>query len=223
MRIRSAADEGRSGLQKIESAATHQGSPTLNGDANGDGHEISKLEESPKPHMAQAPKHQEKNTQAEKQLTIVVPPPTRPITGEIGADTNVATNSSMVPGGAKESGDKANGDQIDTKRRRAGSGSERMQALSEKFSKYDYKASKIRLADSIYHADAGALSEAWATVEDSDHLDDFAPHVLHKPHKPFPVAMANRKPHGCEWHTFDLCPRNHTDLPTTLCSTRSSW
>lgn len=46
---------------------------------------------------------------------------------------------------------------------------------------------------------AGVLSEAWATVEDSDDLDTFQPHVVHKPHKPVPVAMACRKPHGCEF------------------------
>jgi hypothetical protein len=42
------------------------------------------------------------------------------------------------------------------------------------------------------------LSEAWATVEDSDDLDTFTPHVVHKPHEPFPIAMCCRKPHGCE-------------------------
>lgn len=45
---------------------------------------------------------------------------------------------------------------------------------------------------------AGVLSEAWATVEDSDELDNFRPHIVHKPHDPFPIAMCNRKPHGCE-------------------------
>ena len=44
---------------------------------------------------------------------------------------------------------------------------------------------------------AGVLSEAWATVEDSDELDNFQPHVIHKPHAPVPVAMCCRKPHGC--------------------------
>jgi hypothetical protein len=58
--------------------------------------------------------------------------------------------------------------------------------------------------DLLFHADAGALSEAWATVEDSDHLDTFAPHVLHKPHKPFPIAMVNRRPHGSECFNFEF-------------------
>lgn len=44
----------------------------------------------------------------------------------------------------------------------------------------------------------GVLSEVWATVEDSDDLDNFKPHVVHKPHDPFPIAMCCRKPHGCE-------------------------
>lgn len=48
--------------------------------------------------------------------------------------------------------------------------------------------------------DAGALSDAWATVEDSDELDSFRPHVVHAPHDPFPVAMCCRKPHGCEYY-----------------------
>jgi hypothetical protein len=51
----------------------------------------------------------------------------------------------------------------------------------------------------LRHTDAtGVLSEAIATVEDNDQLDDFSPHVVHQPHKPFPIAMVNRKPHGSE-------------------------
>ncbi|KIR81031.1 hypothetical protein I305_03418 [Cryptococcus gattii E566] len=58
-----------------------------------------------------------------------------------------------------------------------GTGSKRMFQLSKKFN-------------------AGALSDAWATVEDSDELDNFRPHVVHAPHDPFPIAMCCRKPHG---------------------------
>ena len=46
---------------------------------------------------------------------------------------------------------------------------------------------------------AGVLSEAGATVVDSDDLDNFRPHVVHAPHDPFPVAMCCRKPHGRMW------------------------
>jgi hypothetical protein len=57
----------------------------------------------------------------------------------------------------------------------------------------------------LYHADAtGVLSEALATVEDNDQLDDFSPHVIHQPHKPFPIAMVNRKPHGSEFNMMSM-------------------
>lgn len=46
------------------------------------------------------------------------------------------------------------------------------------------------------------LSEAWATVEDSDELFNFKPHVVHKPHGLVPVAMACRKPHGCKFWSY---------------------
>lgn len=48
----------------------------------------------------------------------------------------------------------------------------------------------------------GVLSEAMATVEDNDELDDFSPHVLHKPHTPFPIAMVSRKPHGSKSYRY---------------------
>lgn len=41
-----------------------------------------------------------------------------------------------------------------------------------------------------------------ATVEDNDELDDFSPHVLHKPHTPFPIAMVSRKPHGSKSYRY---------------------
>nr|XP_018262763.1 uncharacterized protein I303_04244 [Kwoniella dejecticola CBS 10117]OBR84921.1 hypothetical protein I303_04244 [Kwoniella dejecticola CBS 10117] len=70
-----------------------------------------------------------------------------------------------------------------------GTGSKRMFALSKKFN-------------------AGALSDAWATVEDSDELDEFKPHVVHKPHAPFPIAMTCRKPHGFPGHHDIRNPQN---------------
>lgn len=54
--------------------------------------------------------------------------------------------------------------------------------------------------------DAGALSEAWATVEDSDDLDTFQPHIIHAPHKPFPIAMTSRKPHGSKFYRVSSFP-----------------
>ncbi|WRT66650.1 uncharacterized protein IL334_003609 [Kwoniella shivajii] len=70
-----------------------------------------------------------------------------------------------------------------------GTGSKRMFALSKRFN-------------------AGALSDAWATVEDSDELDEFKPHVIHKPHDPFPIAMTCRKPHGFPGHHDIRNPQN---------------
>jgi len=55
---------------------------------------------------------------------------------------------------------------------------------------------------------AGALSDAWATVEDSDELDNFNPHVIHAPHDPFPVAMTCRRPHGMPGHQDIRNPQN---------------
>ncbi|KAL7418972.1 hypothetical protein Q5752_006656 [Cryptotrichosporon argae] len=70
-----------------------------------------------------------------------------------------------------------------------GTGSKRMFKLSTRFN-------------------AGALSEAWATVEDSDDLDNFRPHVVHAPHAPFPIAMCCRKPHGMPGHQDIRNPQN---------------
>ncbi|KAF8573891.1 hypothetical protein K439DRAFT_1373981, partial [Ramaria rubella] len=36
----------------------------------------------------------------------------------------------------------------------------------------------------------------------------FHPHVLHKPHKPFPIAMVNRAPHGTPGHSDIDVPQN---------------
>ena len=55
---------------------------------------------------------------------------------------------------------------------------------------------------------AGALSEAWSTVEDGDVLDEFNPHTLHKAHEPFPIAMVNRKPHGLPGHQDIRVPQD---------------
>lgn len=55
---------------------------------------------------------------------------------------------------------------------------------------------------------AGALSEAWSTVEDGDILDEFNPHTLHKRHEPFPIAMVNRKPHGLPGHQDIRVPQD---------------
>ena len=55
---------------------------------------------------------------------------------------------------------------------------------------------------------AGALSEAWSKVEDTDLLDEFNPHTIHKPHEPFPIAMVCRKPHGLPGHQDIRVPQD---------------
>jgi hypothetical protein len=86
-----------------------------------------------------------------------------------------------------------------------GTGTKRMFQLSKRFS----ESTSSRLSQ--YRAnssDAGALSEAWATVEDSDELDNFRPHVVHAPHDPVPIAMCCRKPHGFPGHHDIRNPQN---------------
>lgn len=90
-----------------------------------------------------------------------------------------------------------------------GTGTKRMFQLSKRFSmsslppshfhSHSFSVRSLSLAVELIMIDAGALSEAWATVEDSDELDNFRPHVVHAPHNPVPIAMCCRKPHGCEF------------------------
>jgi hypothetical protein len=132
-RIRSGPDEARPCLHTIESGTTAQGSPTLNGDA----HDKSKLQESPRKGITQLTEEHEQLPQ-QKKITIAVPSTAKPFIGE--AEGNGSTSAStVVTGGADGIADKANGAHADNAtRKRAGSGSQRMQALSEKFSEYDY-------------------------------------------------------------------------------------
>ena len=56
-------------------------------------------------------------------------------------------------------------------------------------------------------------------MEDSDDLDTFQPHIIHAPHKPFPIAMTSRKPHGSKslcHNTFTiLMPSHVVQCPVT--------
>ncbi|KAH8919218.1 hypothetical protein BT69DRAFT_510854 [Atractiella rhizophila] len=45
----------------------------------------------------------------------------------------------------------------------------------------------------------GALSHPEVTATDEE-IEDLRPHILHKPHKPFRIALVNRKPHGAPGH-----------------------
>jgi hypothetical protein len=34
---------------------------------------------------------------------------------------------------------------------------------------------------------------------EEDHVNEMEPYVLHIPHEPFPMALVNREPYGCEF------------------------
>ncbi|KAL8281193.1 hypothetical protein RQP46_006551 [Phenoliferia psychrophenolica] len=60
--------------------------------------------------------------------------------------------------------------------------------------------SSARLAALSKALNAGALAKVEATIDDESLIDDFKPHMIHKAHKPFPIAMVNRGPHGSPGH-----------------------
>ena len=45
-------------------------------------------------------------------------------------------------------------------------------------------------------------------MDDSDAIDQFMPHMLHAPHKPFPMVLVNRKPRGMPGHQDLRNPQN---------------
>ena len=45
-------------------------------------------------------------------------------------------------------------------------------------------------------ADTSLQPDTKATLPDGVDIEDFTPHIVHKPHDPFPIAMVNRKPRG---------------------------
>ncbi|ORX35632.1 hypothetical protein BD324DRAFT_630908 [Kockovaella imperatae] len=123
-------------------------------------------------------------------------PPTAQIPGNKGPANTIQTESVPLDVVDTPTGERDVPVRPDTLRRTStdaqpeGTGSRRMFKLSKKFNA------------------AGVLSEAWATVEDSDELDNFRPHVVHAPHDPFPVAMCCRKPHGFPGHHDIRNPQN---------------
>ncbi|KDQ54467.1 hypothetical protein JAAARDRAFT_38135 [Jaapia argillacea MUCL 33604] len=54
----------------------------------------------------------------------------------------------------------------------------------------------------------GTIRKTHANVEDDSFVDEFRPHVLHKEHAPFPIALVNRKPHGMPGHQDIRTPQN---------------
>jgi hypothetical protein len=45
--------------------------------------------------------------------------------------------------------------------------------------------------------------KAAAATDDYSIMKDFRPHILHRPHKPCPIAMVNRQPRGSESKSFE--------------------
>ncbi|GAA5893943.1 uncharacterized protein JCM6883_003679 [Sporobolomyces salmoneus] len=69
-------------------------------------------------------------------------------------------------------------------------------------------ASSARLAALSKALNAGALTEIEAAIEDESLIDDFKPHMLHRAHKPCPIALVNRRPHGSPGHNDIRCPQD---------------
>ncbi|CDZ96759.1 Phospholipase D/Transphosphatidylase [Phaffia rhodozyma] len=55
---------------------------------------------------------------------------------------------------------------------------------------------------------AGVLSEPKPTVEDSDAIDQFMPHIFHDQHRPVPMCLVNRGPRGLPGHQNLRTPQN---------------
>ncbi|KDR78755.1 hypothetical protein GALMADRAFT_244306 [Galerina marginata CBS 339.88] len=51
------------------------------------------------------------------------------------------------------------------------------------------------------HLNTTLQPDTKATLPDGVDLEDFQPHIIHKPHDPFPIAMVNRKPRGAIEYT----------------------
>ncbi|TKA56925.1 hypothetical protein B0A53_01326 [Rhodotorula sp. CCFEE 5036] len=68
-------------------------------------------------------------------------------------------------------------------------------------------ASSARLAALSKALNAGAISKIDAAIDNEDLIRDFKPHMLHKAHEPFPIALVNRRPHGSPGHMDIRCPQ----------------
>ncbi|EPQ55823.1 hypothetical protein GLOTRDRAFT_138593 [Gloeophyllum trabeum ATCC 11539] len=55
---------------------------------------------------------------------------------------------------------------------------------------------------------AGTIRPTTANIDDDTLLEDFRPHLIHKAHDPFPIALVNRKPHGMPGHQDIRTPQN---------------
>lgn len=64
------------------------------------------------------------------------------------------------------------------------------------------------MLDGLTVPDAGVLRTANTTLERDGQTEKFAPHRMHKPHAPFPIAIVNRKPHGLPGHNDIRVPQD---------------
>ncbi|GAA5820248.1 hypothetical protein JCM11251_005543 [Rhodosporidiobolus azoricus] len=68
-------------------------------------------------------------------------------------------------------------------------------------------ATSARLAALSKALNAGAITKIDAAFDDETLIHDFKPHMLHKKHAPFPMALVNRRPHGSPGHADIRCPQ----------------
>ncbi|GJN90674.1 hypothetical protein Rhopal_003686-T1 [Rhodotorula paludigena] len=68
-------------------------------------------------------------------------------------------------------------------------------------------SSSARLAALSKALNAGALAKVDAAIDDEKLIHDFKPHMLHRRHEPFPIALVNRRPHGSPGHNDIRCPQ----------------
>jgi len=58
-----------------------------------------------------------------------------------------------------------------------------------------------RIAAITKHLNTTLQPDTKATLPDGVDMEDFAPHIIHAPHDPFPIAMVNRRPRGAIEYT----------------------
>ncbi len=66
----------------------------------------------------------------------------------------------------------------------------------------------VRLKALSKALNAGALAQIEAAIDDETLIDDYKPHFIHRAHKPVPMAMVNRKPHGAPGHADIRVPQD---------------
>lgn len=74
-------------------------------------------------------------------------------------------------------------------------------ASSSSFASNSKSDSDSRVEAITRHLNAATLHEK-GTAQDDDSMDEFRPHILHKPHPPCPMAMVNRAPRGSKCNYF---------------------